>query len=396
MSLIMPKGVALLSSPLHSITHLHNTNCLTMTKRSSLFLIACAVIGATFLFVDESTVQSLRRLGARNPPFMKRGDDNQMCSGPRREINNHHRPFYEQANYALHVGHSVSNGHVNDDIIILFNAIDTAMNSGNRTVVVVSNWAEEFLDVFFPDEESWDRATRDLPIARVAEAKEMDLMPLLHTSVAMFIRGAAQLKELTLWHQTHARRLNFLHYLFSSLLGEPCHVWHELVGYMSGKYESSKYIAVMIRHPKGGCSRFNHDHHEQCEMSSTYIKKILEPTGLYGKLPIVLLGDMKDEPKLQRLQSQLREVVVPKWDMGIFPSILADIAIAGMSEIFIGNEGSSMSRNVGVVREAFGKDVHTNYVFVNMTENGMWESLIPHYPYDWANNEIDGNGDLWP
>lgn len=376
-----------------------------MTKRTTLLLAACAVMGASFLLADQMSVekvaQSLRRLSTVSPPplpaFMDPRDDKRICTGPRRERKHGVQPFYEKAHYALHVGHSVSNGQVSDNIIVLFNALDTAMSSGNQTVVVVSNWAEEFLNTFFPDDESWERAAQDIPIVRATQAADLNLgyKPLLHTTMAMFIRGAAQLVEQNKWHETHARRKSFLHYLFSSLKGEPCHMWHQLTGYVNGKYDDPKYIAVILRNPKGGCVRFNHEHHEQCKMDPDYVKTILEPTGLYGKRPIVLIGDMKEEAQLHRLQEELKEVVVPKWDMGSMPSIFGDIVIGGMSEFFLGNEGCAMSRNIGVVREAFGKDTLTNYVFVNKKEDGYYESVISQYPYDWPKGEIDGSG-IWP
>lgn len=109
----------------------------------------------------------------------------------------------------------------------------------------------------------------------------------------------------------------------------------------------------------------------------------MEPTGLYGRLPIVLLTDMQDEEKLREIQQEVEKVVIPEWDLGIYPSVLSDLVVGGSSEYFIGNRGSSMTRNIGLVREAFGKDASTNYINIKQTEDGTWTNTPLHHPYSW-------------
>jgi hypothetical protein len=157
---------------------------------------------------------------------------------------------------------------------------------------------------------------------------------------------------------------------------------------------------------EGACEGFTNNRFkkEQCSMSPSYIKSILDT----GKLPIVVLTDMQDEEMLHRIQDELANVVILEWDIcgaivekndqlhdkgpwdaGPAYSMIADMVVGATSEIFIGVQGSSGSRNIGILREAFGKDISTNYVFMNQTAEGDWSSYYPKRPYDWWVGEAE-------
>lgn len=317
---------------------------------------------------------------------MDKVDGNEICAGPRRVSDRASEPYYKKAKYGLHLGNVVTYGQTNNHIIMLFNALDTAMNSNNLTVVVVSGWAERMLNKFFPDEQSWNALTYHLPIMKWNSNIWLD--PVLFSSRIILERDHPGLVEKNDWRVTQSRRVRMMHYLFSSMQGESCHFLYQLKGYLLGKYATDKYMAVHVRNMEGDCKRFNKWNAEQCEMEPTFIKSVLEQTGLYGKLPIVILSDMQDQEKLKRIQSELEKVVVPQWDMGADPGVVSDITAGGMSEVFVGNQGSSMSRNIGVLREAFGKNVTSSYVFIQKQTDGSWKSLVPHHTYSWAATEI--------
>jgi hypothetical protein len=67
------------------------------------------------------------------------------------------------------------------------------------------------------------------------------------------------------------------------------------------------------------------------------------------------MTDMHDEAKVHKLQNELENVVVPQKDFGAKPSMIADIVLGTASEVFIGIQGSTESRNIGILREGFGK-----------------------------------------
>lgn len=346
-----------------------------------------AAISAFCLIINNVVAVGLRASSRRldEVQLMHPIDAREICSGPRREIHNGTLPYHEHelARYGLHVGHTSMYGETNNQIITVFNAMDTALNSGKVTVVAVSGWAEKFLTTFFPDDASWETLSHDLPIVRSSAAH--DLTPLLHHSTSsVFLRDEEVLKERNAWEVTQSRRLAFLHYIFSSLDGEPCDYWHKLQQHLYDRYDGvTQYIAIHVRHMDGKCTLFNKWHHEQCSMNATFIESIVKPTGLYGKVPIVLLSDMQDPEKLRKIQREVQKVIIPEWDLGIRASVLADIVIGSSSEYFIGNRGSSMSRNIGLIREAFGKDPSTNYIKLEKTEDDSWTSRRLHHPYSW-------------
>jgi hypothetical protein len=175
--------------------------------------------------------------------------------------------------------------------------------------------------------------------------------------------------------------------MFSSLEGEPCDFMHEAQSYFHGKFNESKYVAVHVRNMDGMCEIFNWYRftHEQCSMSPSYVKGIMDDNGISDqKLPIFLLSDMQDEAKLHALQDELDDVVLPIWDYGASrPSMTADMVVGASSEFFLGLRASTASMNIGLLREAFGKDKSTNYVFMDKTKEGKWTSVQPHNPYAW-------------
>jgi hypothetical protein len=172
--------------------------------------------------------------------------------------------------------------------------------------------------------------------------------------------------------------------MFSSLEGEPCDFMHEARSYLHGKFNETKYVAVHVRNMEGMCEMFNWRRftHEQCSMSPSYVKGVMDDNGISDqKLPIFLLSDMQDEEKLHKLQDELDRVVMPIWDYGVEPSMIADMVVGASSELFIGLRASTASIHIGLLREAFGKNKSTNYVFVDKTEDGKWTSSHPHRPF---------------
>lgn len=359
-----------------------------MARWLNLAIIPGVVVGICYFTISGLAElqfrNSLRKLSNSYHPMVNKVDDNAMCSGPRRVVPKSVVPYYRNAKYALHVGGVTTYGQTNNQIIIIFNALDVAMNSMNLTVVTVSGWAERLMREFIPDQESWDEISREFPIMKWGDHY---LDPMIHTSKTLLERDHFSLKDHNRWEVTQSRRIRFLHYLFSSASGKTCNTLNQVTGYILGRFGAPEYIAVHVRNMEGACDRFNKWNIEQCEMEAGFIKSVLEPTGLYGKLPIVIVSDMQDEPKLRRLQSQLENAVIPQWDVNVKPSVFGDLAIGGNSELFIGNRGSSMSRNIGILREAFGKNVTSSYVFIEKGDDGTWKSVHPHHPYSWQMND---------
>lgn len=362
-----------------------------MGRRFRLFILPLAVIGSCYFGINLSATRQemFTRVSRalRSYSYDKKMDMidyRRLCSGPRRRNVTGAVPYYKhkQAVYGLHVGHTSPYGRFNNHLIALFTAVDTAMSSNNHTVVIVSGWAENLLSVFFPDDQSWATLACDLPIVR--DSPNLNLIPLYHTAREMFERKIYAFQERNDWTVTHTRRVAFVHYLFSSLEGPPCRMQSRIEGYLQGRFNESRYIAVHVRNMEGACSTFDELKQEQCEMNADFIKSVVEPTGLYGKLPIVLLSDMQDEEKLRNIQNETLMVVVPQWDLMVSPSVLSDIVVGGASEIFIGNHASSMSRNIGIIREGLGRHIETNFVYLNKTEEGNWTSIQFHHPYSWS------------
>jgi hypothetical protein len=373
-------------------------------------LLVCAAVGALVVVGNGGDILggTLRRsLQADHAPqHTKLFDDRPICSGPRRDERDNDlllEPLYKRASYGLPLGKDKPFGRFNNKVVQLFNAVDSALDSGGVTTVVVSGWVIEWMNVFFPSEDSWRQLERQFPIVRVNDTHDLNLQDLGGGTADFMSRSLPHLKPSQSVETIQARRTRLLHYMFSNLDGEPCHFLNQVQGYVKGKYEQSKYVAVHMRNMEGNCETFNDSpfRKEQCSMSPLYIKSILDNHGDTGKLPIVALSDMQDEAKLHLIHDELDRVVVPEWDIGRdiikendqlhesgwdpgpAESIIADMVVGATSEIFIGEQGSSGSRNIAILREAFGKPVSTNYVFMNKTADGDWSNYHPKRPYDW-------------
>jgi hypothetical protein len=367
---------------------------MTIPSNLKLFFATCALLGVLVISnnggAKVTTVRSLLAGTAPSTTIPKPIDDRPMCSGPRRRANSTEpiaEPLYKKAIYGLQLGAQRRYGKFNNMIVELFSGVDVALDSGGHTVVVVSRWAHAGMMQFFPDEKSWEQLARDLPIVR--ENPDLKLQPLKWSTKDFLTRGPASFKEQQSWEVVQARRVNLLHYLFSGLQGEPCKFLSQIQDHLMKKFNQTKYVAVHVRNMEGKCALHNNGQYakDQCDMTPEYIKAIMDSAGL-NNLPIVILSDMQDEAKIHRIQDNLDQVVVPEWDFGAEPSMAADLVVATMGEIFIGQQGSSGSRNIGIIREAFGKDLSTNYVFMNKTAEGKWTNFVPHHVYHWRPRSV--------
>jgi len=344
---------------------------------------SCAVTAGSLVLVwsNGRSIQRYLRSDDEGLPFSGPLDNKEMCSGPRRSDpkNRDRQPYYAKAKYAWNVGNQKEWGNTNNKIIEIFHAIDSALESGGQTVVVFHGWALELLMNFFPDDESWYQFSLDFPVARVSPILS-HLLEMNIPTEKFFHRAHPGLEEKQPWDVIHGHRIALLHYMFSSLHGEPCHFLSELQGYLNGKFGTKTYMAVHVRDMEGKCRRFNILNHQECDMEPSFVKGVLEGTGEYGKLPIVILSDMQNTAKLARIKDELYGVVIPQWDMPSNQSVIADLVMGGMSDVFLGNEGSSMSRNAGIIREAFGKDDAMNFIWTKWVD-GKWVSVKPHHPY---------------
>lgn len=381
-----------LSLSLHSklIEYMHTP----MRNPRYTFFFRCAVVvvvGSVLVLTTNILKTSTDSHRSLSEKFPTRVDSRPMCSGPRqlRDLpQSHHPPFYQRAVYALPLGQDEEYGRLNNKLVQLVNAMDVAWDSGGHTVVVVSDWVVRWMSAFFPDDDSWEQLERDFPIVRQEKVAQSSLETLTVKTEELMSRRLKHLKEKKTWDVVQARRVRLLHYLFSSLAGEPCHFYHHLQGFLHGRFNETKFIAVHVRNMDGKCLKFNVNPHavEQCSKSPEYIQSVIDSSGLAGneqQYPIVLLSDMQDHAKLHSIQDTLEKVVVPYWDFGGRPSMAADLVLGAMSELFIGEQGSSGSRNIGIMREAFGKTISSNYIFMKKEEAGRWSSFHPKHPYEW-------------
>jgi hypothetical protein len=170
-------------------------------------------------------------------------DNRTICSGPRRESGDGLllEPLYKRAVYGIYLGRDGQWGRFNNKIIQLFNAVDSALDSGGMTVVVVSDWVVDWMNVFFPDEESWKQLERHFPIVRVNDTHDLNIQDLLGTTSEIMGRSLPHLKQKQSSDTVQSRRIRLLHYMFSNLSGEPCHFLNQVRGYAKGKYDQSKY-----------------------------------------------------------------------------------------------------------------------------------------------------------
>ncbi len=148
---------------------------------------------------------------------------------------------------------------------------------------------------------------------------------------------------------------------------------------LSGEMKNnSGYVAIHSRWLEGQCERrVSKPFVDECWMRPSYVKEII---GTTIDKPIVFIWDGQNQDVLDSLKNDSEigpalivceeDLVVPK---GVdIPQPLSDFMVGIMSDIFIGTRASSFAANIGVFREALGRDPTTNKIY---TIPGKLDSL---------------------
>lgn len=107
---------------------------------------------------------------------------------------------------------------------------------------------------------------------------------------------------------------------------------------------------------------------------------VVEPTGLHELVPIVLLSDLtQDKGKLIEIQ-QVEKMVIPEWDLGIYPSFFSHIVVGGSSEFFIGNQGKLQIKKHWDGQGGLWQRRLDN---ISKSDKGTWTAVPLHHPYSW-------------
>jgi len=138
---------------------------------------------------------------------------------------------------------------------------------------------------------------------------------------------------------------------------------------------SAIYTVIHSRHrgykkvsKKTGC-----DLTAALEMQPEYIKSLLQPLGML-EYPIVLITDGEDPKVLERLATDpdigrhLRLLDKSSSTLG------GEMTLAMMSQVFIGNPGSSLSAFIAKARSSFGFE-HNKMFMAKDTTTGQWQSV---------------------
>ena len=153
-----------------------------------------------------------------------------------------------------------------------------------------------------------------------------------------------------------------------------CSVVNELFPTLEER-SSAIYTVIHSRHrgykkvsKKTGC-----DLTAALEMQPEFIKSTLQPLGML-EYPIVLITDGEDSAVLERLASdpdigrQLRVLDKSSSTLG------GEMTLAMMSQVFIGNPGSSLSAFIAKARVSFGFEHNKMYMAKDLN-TGQWQSV---------------------
>lgn len=135
------------------------------------------------------------------------------------------------------------------------------------------------------------------------------------------------------------------------------------------------YVALHAHSLDEQCE-FSNIPDEECVLNPEYIKNILRPLHLVGRIHIVVIGETANENALVALQSDPdigQNVIIPAWEdvvsiPGSIDSQISDMMIASKSDIFIGTKTSSTASLIGAIRVALGADPQSNYIYVKQID----------------------------
>ena len=316
-----------------------------------------------------------------------------------------------QIGHVYHVGHRSPAGRSNNQILTLLHAVDNIIEDhgeppNNRAVVALRKWAFQLLkDMVYNGENSTEFAL---------ELEQLDPVLFVHEERldALGLTASHNISQTYLHPRTtydyvrdhrllfspekieRNRRLVFKS-LFRNGFSDRNRIYYNAVKdyleketfvYGNSKNENGKYVAVHSRWLEGSCERRVGDllPKDECWMTPSYIKNIMG--GVIDR-PIVLIGDGQNKEVIENLKRDIDigpALIIPQNiisdDIKSLepPQPWNDMAIAIMSDTFIGTRISTFATVVGMFRVLTrGADPASNYLYTSQNKSAVnGQSLV--------------------
>jgi len=284
---------------------------------------------------------------------------------------------------------SIARGRTGNNLMELLHAIQLTKDQDIQLGMMKQSWAMKLVtDLWFETNENtntfdYDILERSLSIKIFDSPEEVEGWNVMHMTT----------QELFVYHSPlsvpdyMASQLDIFRRLFQSILyaGQGINLGslstsdtRDMCSGISELFptlEERSYTVIHSRHrgykkvsKKTGC-----DLTAALEMQPEYIKSLLQPLGMLG-YPIVLITDGEDPAVQERLARdedigrQLRVLDKSSSTLG------GEMTLAMMSQVFIGNPGSSLSAFIAKARSSFGFEHNKMYMAKDST-TGQWQSV---------------------
>lgn len=307
-----------------------------------------------------------------------------------------------QITHVYRLGHMKQYGRFNNQFVTILHAIDRALDEqgdlpNNRAVVAIRGWASNILKELFHDGKNATEFHVKLETLRPVVLVHEERLDALGLTKEKHNKTHVKLntKKTYYYVKDHKnkftpsiiknRRQSILGALFQQhgIAKKNLVLYNALRDHIEDRkmifggrtsYTTDQYVAIHSRWLEGQCEDRVGDllPKDECWMTPSYIKAIM---GGNIDRPIVLIGDGQNKDVIKNLKKDadigpaliVAEDIVP--DGVQIPQPTSDMAIAIMSDTFIGTRVSSFATIVGLFRVARGADPATNFIYTSQQDN---------------------------
>ena len=302
--------------------------------------------------------------------------------------------------HVYRIGHKRPYGRSNNQVVTILHAIDRALDThgdlpNNRAVVAISGWASNVLKKLFHDGSNsteFHLQLEDLRPMVLVHADRLKTLGLTekHNKTQVWLKTKdtyyyikKSAKRLTP-NIIKNRRIPVLGALLEHGIAKKNLILHNAIkDHIIEKRKKIDpkengripYVTIHSRWLEGECERRVGSllPKDECWMTPSYIKSILGDA--IGDMPIVLIGDGQNKEVIENLKkdsdigpSLIVAEEINTLDGVKIPQPWSDMAIAIMSDIFIGTRVSTFATVVGMSRIARGADPASNFIYTSQND----------------------------
>ena len=313
-----------------------------------------------------------------------------------------------QITHVYQIGKRSAYGRSNNQLLTILHAIDQALDEygdlpNNHAVVAIQGWAFDILKNFFFNGSNSTEFHLQLEALRPVVLVHSDRLDALGLTESKHNKSHVQLQTTDAYYYVKKntkkltpaiiknRRLSVVGALLRNGIAEKNLVLYNAIqddimekqnNLRAGRNERIPYVTIHSRWLEGECEARVGSilPKDECWMTPSYIKAILGNT--LGDRPIVLIGDGQKKEVVENLKNDadigphliVAEEIATRNDSVEIPQPWSDMAIAIMSDTFIGTRVSTFATVCGMFRVVRGADPASNFIYTSRDEDNEQQS----------------------